>query len=261
MDEQSWNETLARHHEQRRREGIAKAREILERTKPSTESSKPSLWHHGQTQQDIRHAKNEERLQRYVNGDRQALDGYDDDDDGGWMHSLLGPWGRKESIEETTMEKATPFNRPMVLRDGKATYVESSAPDPTASPIATGGTLTLNASDRAALNEWFQNCFLKQFEFKTSWFRNDWFPEFFGPMRDRINRNFDKAFDTIHKTEDDVAKLRKEITDIELKLRADHAVEIAKLKKEFAAKVLKARKEFGARGTNTNVIDLPRKQQ
>lgn len=176
-------------------------------------------------------------------------------------HEAVGSPMQKDYPVE---DRPTPYNRPMVLRDGKASsYVERSTADPTAAPIATGGSLTLNASDRAALNEWFQNCFMKQFEFKTSWFRTDWFPEFFAPMRDRINANFDKAFDTINRNFETVQKsnaaLRKEITE----LRAEHAAQIIKLKKEFAARVSKVRKETVARGSN--IVDLPnpivRKQQ
>jgi hypothetical protein len=147
-------------------------------------------------------------------------------------------------------ERATPYNRPMVLQDGKASsYTERSTPaDPTAAPIATGGSLMLNDRDRSGLNEWFQSSFQNQFKHRTSWFGCDWFPEFFGPMRDRINANFDKAFAAVRKNDEDVVKLRdelrKEIADVEIKLRSEHAAEIIKLKKEFAVKTSKLHKEM-----------------
>src|SRR5882724_230341 len=74
----------------------------------------------------------------------------------------------------TVEEKATPYNRPIP----QGGWVERSAPtDPTASPIATGGSLLLNDRDRAGLNEWFQSSFQNQFKHRTSWFGTDWFPE------------------------------------------------------------------------------------
>jgi hypothetical protein len=124
-------------------------------------------------------------------------------------------------------ERATPYNRPIPQWETRAST------DPTASPIATGGSLLLNANDHAALEKWFHASFKKQFEYKASWFSTDWFPAFFAPMRDRINANFDKAFDTIR-------ELRKVVDDVELK----HAAEIKQLRKEFTAQTNKLRKEM-----------------
>ena len=140
-----------------------------------------------------------------------------------------------QSTSDTVEERATPWNRPL-LQTGS--YRERSAPvDPTAAPIATGGSLMLNDSDRSGLNEWFHSSFKNQFKYKTSWFGGEWFPEFFAPMRDTINHNFNKAFDTIRKNEEEVVKLRKEVKDEMTKLRKDNAklrIEMAMQKPNIA---------------------------
>jgi hypothetical protein len=125
-------------------------------------------------------------------------------------------------------EVATPYNRPRPQWEVKSSPVVQN--DPTSGLLAEGGFLTLNDRDRAGLNVWFHNSF----------------KNIFAPLRDRINLNFDKAFDAIHKHQDEVIKLRAENAT----LRSENAT----LKKEvhdwlnkkdveFSREVLKLRNE------------------
>jgi len=116
---------------------------------------------------------------------------------------------------------ATPYNRPRPQWEMK-----SSAPvvqDPTAALLAEGGFLTLNDRDRAALNKWFQDNFEGRFEGGPhSWFQES-FKNQYRPIRDRINKIADTAFNALRKNEKDITKLRD-----------THATEVAKLRGEVA---------------------------
>ncbi|SRR5216683_1474854 len=157
-------------------------------------------------------------------------------------------------------ERATPYNRPIPQH----TIQRSAAQDPTAALLTTGGSLRLNDSDRDGLNEWFKSSFKNQFKYKISWFCHDWFPEFFAPMRDRINANFNKAFDLIRKHDEEVATLRREMKSEANKIRREiESRPIIELSGENLAivrddllKIL--RKDLGIeRG---EVIDMPKSQ-
>jgi prefoldin subunit 5 len=128
---------------------------------------------------------------------------------------------------------ATPYNRPRPQWE-----MTRSAPapvDPTAGLLAEGGFLTLNDRDRAGLNTWFHNSFQNSVSTKGAWFTADWFPQFFAPIRDRINKNFDRAFGALQKNSEEVTKLRSEHAAEVVKLRSEHAKEIAGLRKAFDA--------------------------
>jgi hypothetical protein len=99
----------------------------------------------------------------------------------------------------------TPFNTPRPLWDMK----RSAPVDPTSALLAEGGTLAMNDRDRTALNSWFNTSFQNQFQ-PSTWFRTTWFPTFFAPIKDRLNANFTKVFDSLKKHADDVVKLRAE---------------------------------------------------
>jgi len=137
-------------------------------------------------------------------------------------------------VEEVVMAEhddiVTPYSRPIPQWEMKS----SSPPDPTAGLLATGGFLQLNDRDRAGLNEWFKDSFRNQFQHKVSWFCTDWFPAFFAPIRNRINVKFNEAFDSLHKNDEEIVKLRKEMTGTEVKLRGEHAAEVVKLHNEIA---------------------------
>jgi hypothetical protein len=129
----------------------------------------------------------------------------------------------------------TSFNRPIPQYQ-----INRAAPvDPTAHRLAEGGTIELNDRDRTALNEWFHASFQRQFQ-KVSWFVTDFFPQFFAPIRDRINSNFDKAFESIRAHEDTVVKLRaenatlkKEMHDFLNKKDREFCIEVQKLRAEI----------------------------
>lgn len=124
---------------------------------------------------------------------------------------------------------ATPYNRPRPQWEMK-----SSAPvvqDPTAALLAEGGFLTLNDRDRAGLNKWFQDSFEGRFEGGVhSWFQES-FKNQYRPIRDRINKIADTAFNALRKNEKDITKLRGEHEAEVTKLRG----EVAGLRKAFDA--------------------------
>jgi hypothetical protein len=148
-------------------------------------------------------------------------------------------------------EVATPYNRPRPQWDMKSVVQD----DPTSALLAKGGFLTLNDRDRAALSDWFQanfdgrfqgglhtwfqNSFKNQFQFKVSWWTTDWFPKFFGPIRDRINENFDKTFESLRKHDEEVVHLRAE----NVSLKKEMHDWVNKKDVEFGREVLKLRNE------------------
>jgi hypothetical protein len=155
------------------------------------------------------------------------------------------------SGESGEHEVATPFNRPRPQWEMK-----SSLPvDPTSALLAEGGTLQMNDRDRAALadwfqrnfdgrfqgglHKWFQDSFKNQFQFKVSWFCTDWFPQFFGPIRDRINENFDKTFESLRKHDEEVVHLRAENASLKKEMHDW----VNKKDVEFGREVLKLRNE------------------
>jgi hypothetical protein len=160
--------------------------------------------------------------------------------------------GAGYSGESGEHEVATPYNRPRPQWEMK-----SSLPvDPTSALLAEGGMLELNDRDRAALSDWFQrnfdgrfqgglhtwfqNSFKNQFQFKVSWWTTDWFPKFFGPIRDRINQNFDKAFEDLRKHDDEVVKLRAENATLKKEMHDW----VNKKDVEFGREVLKLRNDI-----------------
>jgi hypothetical protein len=117
---------------------------------------------------------------------------------------------------------ATPYNRPRPQWEMKST-VPAVQDDPTAALLAEGGFLTLNDRDRAALNKWFQTSFEGRFEGGVhSWFQES-FKNQYRPIRDRINKIADTAFNALRKNEKDITKLRGE-----------HEAEVTKLRSEVA---------------------------
>src|SRR6267142_2528900 len=111
--------------------------------------------------------------------------------------------------------RATPYNTPIPMHTVQRSATQQ---DPTATLFASGGSLTLNASDREGLNAWFQNSFKNQFKYQSTWFRAEWFPEFFAPMRDVINANFKKAFAQIGGVRDELQKEQKDLIARDKKL-------------------------------------------
>jgi hypothetical protein len=125
---------------------------------------------------------------------------------------------------------ATPFNRPRPLYEMKSS-VPAVQNDPTSGLLAEGGFLTLNDRDRAGLNKWFHDSFEGKFEGGLqTWFTRS-FTNFLTPIRERINKNFETAFDDLRKSNEDIVKLR-----------SDHAAEVTKLRGEVAG----LRKAFDA---------------
>jgi len=133
----------------------------------------------------------------------------------------------------------TPFNTPIPQRQ-----INRSAPvDPTAHRLAEGGSLEMNDRDRAGLNSWFHESFQNQFKHASTWFRADWFPAFFAPIRDRINENFDKAFDSIRAHEETVVKLRAENAILRADMKKEMAQWADRKNREFSEEVRKLRNE------------------
>jgi hypothetical protein len=136
----------------------------------------------------------------------------------------------------------TPFNTPIPQYQ-----INRAAPvDPTSHRLAEGGTLEMNDRDRAALNSWFQDSFKRQFQHASTWFTADWFPKFFGPIRDRINQNFDKAFESIRKHDESVIKLRAENAILKADVAKQQAEWVNNKNREFSGEVLKLRNEVAA---------------
>jgi hypothetical protein len=122
---------------------------------------------------------------------------------------------------EVEHEVATPYNRPRPQWEMKS--VPTVQDDPTSGLLAEGGFLTLNDRDRAGLNKWFQDSFEGRFEGGVhSWFQES-FKNQYRPIRDRINKIADTAFNALRKNEKDITKLRGE-----------HAAEVSKLRGEVA---------------------------
>src|SRR5450631_945049 len=159
--------------------------------------------------------------------------------------------GAGYSGDSGEQEVATPFNRPRPQWEMK-----SSLPvDPTTALLAEGGTLQMNDRDRAAmsdwfqanfdgrfkggLHKWFQDSFKNQFQYQVSWWTTDWFPKFFAPIRDRINANFDKAFESIREHEEEVVRLRAENASLKKEMHDW----VNKKDVEFGREVLKLRNE------------------
>jgi hypothetical protein len=160
--------------------------------------------------------------------------------------------GAGYSGDSGEQEVATPFNRPRPQWEMK-----SSLPvDPTTALLAEGGTLQMNDRDRAAmsdwfqanfdgrfkggLHKWFQDSFKNQFQYQVSWWTTDWFPKFFAPIRDRINANFDKAFESIREHEEEVVRLRAENASLKKEMHDW----VNKKDVEFGREVLKLRNDI-----------------
>jgi dGTP triphosphohydrolase len=124
------------------------------------------------------------------------------------------------------VERATPYNRPMPQ------WSPPAPQDPTAAPLAEGGSLKLNPYDRAALTAWFGESFLHQLR-DDSWFCRDWLPDFMAPIYKTLNANFKELIGRIGKSNEDVLQLREEVL-----------IEVAKARKEMAADIVKARADM-----------------
>jgi hypothetical protein len=136
----------------------------------------------------------------------------------------------------------TSFNRPI-----PQWQINRAAPvDPTAHRLAEGGTLEMNDRDRAALNSWFQTSFQAQFKHKVSWFCTDWFPTFFAPIRDRINANFNKAFESIRKHDESFVHLRAQNAILKADVKKEMAEFINNKNREFSTEVQKLRSDVAA---------------
>jgi hypothetical protein len=122
-------------------------------------------------------------------------------------------------------EVATPYNRP-----APQFTVARSAPapvDPTAGLLAEGGFLTLNDRDRAGLLRWFEESH----------------KNISRPMRDRINKLFDKTFELLRVYDEELVQLRAENTTLRADVAKQQIEWVNSRNREFTSEVRKLRDE------------------
>jgi hypothetical protein len=145
------------------------------------------------------------------------------------------------AVHSNGEDAATPFNRPIPQWD-----INKKLVDPTAHRLAEGGSLEMNDRDRTALNAWFHDSFKQQFQHASTWFRADWFPAFFAPIRNRINENFDKAFASIRKHEESFVHLRAQNAILKADVAKQQAEWVNNKNREFSGEVQKLRSDVAA---------------